>query len=158
MQSADRLATGLEITVRRGLWARLPRAALRRVAAEILSAEQLPPDAVVSLTVVGERAIQRLNRRFRDKDAPTDVLSFPLRTDGFAAPPGEPLQLGDVVLCYPIAVRQAEEYGHALDREVVYLFAHGMLHVLGYDHEREDERAVMRGKEERALDAAGLTR
>ena len=108
--------------------------------------------------MVGERAIRRLNRRFRDKDAATDVLSFPLRTEGFVLPPDEPPHLGNVVLCYPVARRQAQEYGHSEAREVAYLFAHGLLHLLGYDHEQPEEQAVMREREESALAAVDLRR
>ncbi len=151
-------ASGLEFHVRRGLGARLDRPALRRVAAGILAREGLPPDSRISLIVVGEPEIQALNRQHRGKDAPTDVLSFPLRTEDFPLPPGEPPHLGDVVLCWPVAVRQAEEYGHRLEREVAYLFAHGLLHLLGYDHEAPEEQRAMREREEAALRAVGLTR
>jgi probable rRNA maturation factor len=124
----------------------------------VLDLEGLESDARVALFVVDEPRMADLNRQFHDESGPTDVLSFPLRTEGFPLPPGEPPHLGDVVICGPVAARQAEEFGHALEREIGYLFVHGLLHLLGYDHQRSDEQAEMRAREERALAAVGLTR
>jgi probable rRNA maturation factor len=87
-------------------------------------------DAEISLSFVGARAIQTLNRRFMKKDTPTDVLSFPL---GEKAPDGK-FYLGDIVIAVPVAVRQAREKGHGLDRELRLLAIHGFLHLVGYDH------------------------
>ena len=113
---------------------------------------------VLSLHLVGDETIRALNAEHRDKDAATDVLSFPLFEPGFALPPDEPVHLGDVVVSYPRAVAQADEYGHSVEREVAYLVAHGVLHVLGYDHEEESDRLRMREKEEEALRPLGFTR
>ena len=115
-------------------------------------------DFVIGLHLVNDATIQELNATHRGKDAPTDVLSFPLESPGFVLPPGERVNLGDVVVSYPTAVAQAEEYGHPLERELAYLVAHGVLHVLGYDHEVESEQRVMRQKEEEALQPLGFTR
>jgi probable rRNA maturation factor len=157
-ESVTRRESGLEIVVHRGLGARPKRPTLRRLFSAILSQEGLQGGATLSLTLVGEAEIQRLNAQFRGRDSVTDVLSFPLQTENIPVPPGEPPHLGDVVMCYAAAVRQAEEFGHSLDREIAYLFAHGVLHVLGYDHEVPDEQADMRAREERALQAVGLRR
>lgn len=108
--------------------------------------------------LVSEETIRELNSTHRAKDAPTDVLSFPLSEGAFVVPPEEPVNLGDVVVSYPRAVAQAEEYGHSVERELAYLVAHGVLHVLGYDHEVEAEQRVMRQKEEEALQPLGFTR
>jgi probable rRNA maturation factor len=113
---------------------------------------------VVSLHLVDEATIRELNAAHRAKDVATDVLSFPLQSSDFVVPTDVPAHLGDVVVSYPRAVAQAEEYGHSVDREVAYLVAHGVLHVLGYDHEVEAERSVMRAKEEEALQPLGFTR
>jgi probable rRNA maturation factor len=113
---------------------------------------------VISLHLVGDATIQSLNAQHRSKDAATDVLSFPLYEPGFVLPPGEPAHLGDVVVSFPRAVSQAEEYGHSVEREVAYLVAHGVLHVLGYDHEEDAERLRMRQKEEEALRPLGFIR
>ena len=123
-------------------------------------ARELPgvTDYVVSLHLVGDASIRALNAEHRQKDSATDVLSFPLHAPGFVLPPGAPVHLGDVVVSYPRAVEQAAEYGHSVEREVAYLVAHGVLHVLGYDHEEEAERLIMRQKEEEALRPLGFTR
>ena len=126
-------------------------------------------EVVVGVTLVEPDRIQEINRAFRKVDSVTDVLSFPM-IDGMLAqaapaallgcvdPETGALELGDLVLCPARAAEQAQEYGHSLRREMGYLCAHGMLHLLGYDHEDEDERAVMRQKEEQALAALSLTR
>ena len=95
-----------------------------------LAARYRQKDPEVSLSFVGERAIQTLNRRFMKKNRPTDVLSFPL---GEKAPDGK-FYLGDIVIAVPVAFRQAREKGHSLDRELRLLAIHGFLHLLGYDH------------------------
>jgi probable rRNA maturation factor len=112
----------------------------------------------LALHLVDNDTIRALNAEHRAIDAVTDVLSFGLMSHEFVLPPGEPLHLGDVVVCYPRTVEQAEEYGHSIERELAYLVAHGVLHVLGYDHEEEGERLRMRQKEEEALEPLGFTR
>jgi probable rRNA maturation factor len=122
---------------------------------------------------VSDETIQALNAEHRNLDRPTDVLSFPLisaplqhsafedsvhGSERFVIPPGEPTALGDVVLSYPRAVAQADEYGHSVEREVAYLVAHGVLHILGYDHEDSDDQQLMRQREEAALEPLGFTR
>ncbi len=87
-------------------------------------------DPEVSLAFVGERAIRTLNRKFMKKDRPTDVLSFPLGEKG----PDGKFYLGDIVIAVPVAVRQARQKGHGLDRELRLLAIHGFLHLLGFDH------------------------
>jgi probable rRNA maturation factor len=110
------------------------------------------------LHLVSDTAIRALNAAHRGKDSATDVLSFPLHGPEFVLPPGEPVALGDVVVSYPRALAQAEEYGHSVERELAYLVAHGVLHVLGFDHEAEDEQREMRRREEDALQPLGFTR
>lgn len=118
--------------------------------------------AALSVHLVDDDEMARLNGRHRGIDRPTDVLSFSLvdpHVGGpFVLPPGEARELGDVVISYPRAVSQAAEYGHSVERELAYLMVHGLLHVLGYDHEVESERLDMRAREEAALAQVGLTR
>jgi probable rRNA maturation factor len=116
------------------------------------------PESAISVHLVGDTTIQRLNAEHRHIDAVTDVLSFPLAEPGFVLPADEPVNLGDVVISHPRAVAQAHDYGHSVAREVAYLVAHGVLHILGYDHEEEVERERMRQKEEEALQPLGFTR
>jgi probable rRNA maturation factor len=148
----------VELSVENGIAARWDEDRVTALVSAII-ARELPaePQWVISLHLVGDETIRALNAEHRGLDAPTDVLSFPLGSE-FTLPPGEPVHLGDVVVSYTRAVAQADEYGHSVEREVAYLVAHGVLHVLGYDHERDAERAVMREKEEEALRPLGFTR
>jgi probable rRNA maturation factor len=118
-------------------------------------------DFVIALHLVDDEAIRALNAQHRSKNVATDVLSFPLHdpaADGFVLPPGEPVNLGDVVVSLPRARDQARQFGHSLEREIGYLVAHGVLHVLGFDHEDAAERQRMRQYEEEALLPLGLVR
>ncbi len=114
----------------------------------------------VSVSIVDDAEIQALNKEYRHIDRPTDVLSFAL-DEGEDEPellgaPGEHL-LGDIVLSAETARREGDEFGHVLERELIYLAVHGLLHLLGYDHLREEEKRIMRAKEEEALRAVGLS-
>ena len=108
----------------------------------------------VDITIVTDDEIHALNRDYRNVDRATDVLSFALDEDG-----GEPELvggpevhlLGDIIISAETAARQAEEFGHGLEREIVYLAVHGLLHLLGYDHMQEEDKVIMRAKEEEAL-------
>ncbi|MGI9145171.1 MAG: rRNA maturation RNase YbeY [Chloroflexota bacterium] len=118
-------------------------------------------DYAISLHLVGEATIRQLNAEYRGVDAHTDVLSFPLHDPSgmrFVLPPSQPANLGDVVVSQPAAAAQAHDFGHSLDREIGYLVAHGVLHVLGYDHEAVEDGRRMREREEEALRPLGLTR
>ncbi|MDQ7006914.1 MAG: rRNA maturation RNase YbeY [Acidobacteriota bacterium] len=89
----------------------------------------------LALRIVDGEAMRRLNHRFRRRDSPTDVLSFP---GGEPLEPGAPPHLGDVAICLDVARRQAVRRRHSLERELALLALHGLLHVLGYDHETDD--------------------
>jgi len=113
----------------------------------------------VSVTFVDDGMIQMLNRDYRGIDAPTDVLSFPQDDDGgFEAVPGMPRMLGDIIISLQRARDQAAEYGHDVNREVMYLAVHGFLHLLGYDHDSPEEQKRMREQEERILRELDLGR
>lgn len=113
----------------------------------------------LSVTFVGLDEIHELNREYRGVDRPTDVLSFPQFEDLEEEIPevGE-ICLGDVVICREKAEEQAEEFGHSFERELIYLFTHSVLHLLGYDHMEEDEKKVMRQREEEIMEQIGLMR
>lgn len=127
-----------------------------------LLAENVSGDVEVSIVLVDDEYIQNLNKNYRSIDAPTDVLSFAMRESvdesDISFECDEEELLGDVVISLERARSQAEEYGHSIEREVGFLVTHGILHLLGYDHETESERAVMRNKEEKILESIGLTR
>jgi len=109
----------------------------------------------VSISFVTEDEIQGLNRDYRGVDSATDVLSFPVGNE-FAV--GAKRPLGDIVICIAIARRQAEEYGHSLERELAFLVTHGMLHLLGLDHETPEDEATMRATQTKILTTLGITR
>ena len=120
----------------------------------------IEPHTEVSLVLADDEYIRVLNRQYRDKDCSTDVLSFalnegeePLMVDG-----PEEVLLGDIIISLETATRQAEEYGHSLERELAYLTVHGILHLLGYDHMTEDDKKEMRQEEEYVLSFLGITR
>jgi probable rRNA maturation factor len=106
-------------------------------------------NAQLSVLFVGDRAMRTLNRRYRGIDRPTDVLSFSLREGEFASI--QPDVLGDIVIGVPVAARQAAAAGHPLAREIDLLLIHGLLHLLGYDHERGGKDAAVMRKKEAAL-------
>lgn len=137
------------------------RLLVRKCCAAVLSWEKFPGDAEVSVSFVDNSEIRRLNKQFRSKDRATDVLSFPLGSDGvydINRETGASL-LGDVVISMETAVRQAAAYGHSLEREVGFLTVHSMLHLLGYDHETSPlDAAKMREKEEAILGELGISR
>jgi len=124
---------------------------------EVLKEEGRGEEVEVSLVFVDDDYIHGLNTQYRGVDAPTDVLSFAMQEgEPMPGPDDENTILGDVVLSLQAAERQAGEYGHSFRREAAYLTVHGVLHLIGYDHQSEDERAIMRRKEERVLSLLGL--
>ncbi|MGM0409488.1 MAG: rRNA maturation RNase YbeY [Bacillota bacterium] len=104
--------------------------------------------AIVSLALVDNDKIKELNKKYRKKNESTDVLSFPMDEDIW----------GDIIISTDKVLEQAEEYGHSIDRELSYLFTHGVLHLLGYNHKSTSTKEVMRSKEEKILKKVGLER
>ena len=137
------------IKIEAGFRDRLDRAALRRLAVRVLKAEGVAPPAEVGLVVTGDETVRDLNRRYRGLDEPTDVLSFGHEPAGepFVTPPDGVRRLGEVVLSYPTAERQAQEAGHSVQEEAAHLVTHGLLHLLGYDHEDPEDERRMRARE-----------
>lgn len=127
-------------------------------------------DGEVTLTFVDDEAIHALNRDYRGIDRPTDVLSFAMQDEGTeeldiifevdSEDEADPISgmLGDIIISAERAVQQSEDYGHSLEREIGFLFVHGFLHLIGYDHQDEESEAVMTAKQEAVLQKAGLTR
>ena len=113
----------------------------------------------ISVTFVDLDEIHELNKQYRGVDKPTDVLSFPQFDDlEEEIPEVCEICLGDVVICEQKAREQAEEFGHSFERELVYLFTHSVLHLLGYDHMEDDEKKAMREREEEIMKQIGLMR
>ena len=135
------------------------RMLVRRTCNAVLRMEEFEGSAEISVTFVDNDQIKVLNGEYRDKDSATDVLSFPMGENGeydVNHATGAKI-LGDIVISVPKAMDQADRYGHSLEREIGYLTAHSMLHLLGYDHENGGlERVRMREKEELVMAQLGL--
>lgn len=154
----SRSAHRIEVQVARPFRSALRALWLRRVARHVLVAEGADPTEL-GVVITDDATVRELNRRYLDVDEPTDVLSFGLgeKDDApFALPPGEAPSLGEVIISYPTAVRQAEEQGHSVEAEVAHLLVHGVLHLLDYDHMEAEEERVMRRREDEILAALGL--
>ena len=131
------------------------RMLIRRCCHAVLRMEKFEDSAEISVTFVDNEQIRELNAQYRGKDTATDVLSFPMGDD-INRDTGAKI-LGDIVLSMEMAMEQAKRYGHSLEREIGYLTAHSMLHLLGYDHENGGmERVRMREKEEYVMTQLGL--
>lgn len=136
--------------------------ALRTEFSEFAEADP-PEEPEIGVTIVDDAEILELNREYREKDSVTDVLSFPQfeghddLLEDLLDDETETL-IGDVVICHEQAARQAQEYGTGMTREMLYLFVHSVMHLFGYDHMEEDEKAVMRAREEEVLSAIGVVR
>lgn len=129
---------------------------IEKVVSEALKEKEFPGEPEVSLVLVDDERMAELNRRYRGVDGPTDVLSFPM-LDGEESPsPEEELLLGDIVISAPRALAQAEMYGHSLERELAFLTVHGVLHLLGYDHQTPEDEARMRQRQREILERVGL--
>lgn len=113
---------------------------------------KLADDLQISVTFVRSRTMHTINRDYRGIDRPTDVISFAVQDEGFILPE-EMKDLGDLFINVDYARRQARAYGHSYERETGFLFTHGLLHCLGYDHMTEEEEAEMFALQERILDS-----
>jgi len=127
--------------------------AFTRLASFVLEREDAPVAVELSIAIVSLAEMTELNGRFRQKDGPTDVLSFPCDDPCAVVEPGEPVALGDVVIAPEVAERQAAEYGHTVEDELNLLLVHGVLHLLGYDHIEDDDAGVMQAREVALLTA-----
>lgn len=147
---------------------------IKDVVIAALDYEECPYEAQVSVILTDNTAIAQMNEEFRGIASPTDVLSFPLvdyeeagtfdwleeeSADGeYFDPDSGELVLGDIVISVEKVLEQAEKYGHSPKRELAFLVAHSMLHLMGYDHMEEEERLVMEKKQEEILQNLGITR
>jgi probable rRNA maturation factor len=133
---------------------------LQGIVENSLLAENMPPHLEISLVVTGQERMQELNREYRGLDQPTDVLSFSMseslkgEPEAFIGPPDGLLHLGEIIVSYPQAVIQAQEHGHSIKNEMAILIVHGVLHILGYDHEKPEKELAMSAREKEIL--AGL--
>ena len=133
---------------------------IENVISEALRYEGVNDNTEVSVTIVDNEEIRKINNKFRNIDRATDVLSFPLIDfDNESLPEdGSKIYLGDIIISIERAKEQAKEYGHSLDREIGFLTAHSMLHLLGYDHMVPEEEKEMFAQQEEILNNLGLRR
>lgn len=125
---------------------------------EVLDYEGYGDDYDISISFVDNKEIHELNKQFRGVDRATDVLSFPMLSDEFEDVEYEEMSLGDIVVSLERALEQSIEYGHSFEREVCFLVCHSMFHLLGYDHDTEENTREMREKEEAVLTKLNITR
>lgn len=142
---------------RSGCGARLDISTIRKAAGAVLREERVPVPCEISVFITGDAEMRELNREHREVDATTDVLSFPQQhlKPGRFTPSAEDmtandgtLPLGDIIISGDRVEAQAAEIGHSLRRETAYLVIHSVLHLLGYDHEDAEGKALMRAREE----------
>jgi probable rRNA maturation factor len=134
--------------------AAVDQAAIETLVRRVLEVETLPaPDVELAIVVGGDAQIQALNRQYRNIDAPTDVLSFAMLDDApsLVSSPEAPLYLGDVIISYPRVLAQAAEAGHSAQEELGLLTVHGVLHLLGYDHDSVERKATMWARQDAIL-------
>jgi probable rRNA maturation factor len=130
---------------------------MQGIVSTTLSTEDLPPNIEISLVITGQERIQELNKEYRGIDSPTDVLSFSMSEQkeeeptAFIGPPDGLVHLGEVIISYPQAQIQAKERGHSLNREMATLIIHGVLHILGFDHEKPEMEPRMTAREKEIL-------
>jgi probable rRNA maturation factor len=130
---------------------------VKKITRQVLRDEGVPSPYEVSLVFTDSDTVQRLNRDYRDVDEPTDVLAFYMfpqkgTVSSFALPPDGVTRLGEVIISYPQTVAQAKEQGHPLETELALLIIHGILHLLGYDHEEPEAEHKMRRRERELLE------
>jgi probable rRNA maturation factor len=145
---------------------------ITKVVEKALDMEQCPYEVELNVILTDNEEIREINQTYRNIDAPTDVLSFPMigyeipgdfdgleeqEEDYFNPETGE-LLLGDIIISVEKVIVQAEEYGHTNERELAFLTAHSMMHLFGYDHMEEDERVIMEEKQKKVLDELQIYR
>ncbi len=148
----------INVLVDEGLEECLEASWLESVAEKVLAAESVDSKAELGLVIVGQEKIRQLNLSYLGKDEPTDVLAFSMLPEQprgdlapFVAPPDGIKHLGEVIISYPQAVIQAEEHQHSVKREIAILIIHGVLHLLGYEHDKPELEHQMRDKEAEIL-------
>ncbi len=138
---------------------------IERAAQAVMEYEECDENFEISVSFVEDEEMQLLNSQYRGIDSTTDVLSFPIMDFDDSEPVGsvedfidEELVLGDIVISTSRAAEQAVEYGHSIERELTFLMVHGMLHLMGEDHDTPEKEAVMFGKQDEILEKLGIKR
>jgi probable rRNA maturation factor len=142
----------INVIVEKGFGRQVKADWLAVIAETVLDTENADPNTEADILITGQEQIEDLNRRYLQADHATDVLSFPMLetlpgAPAFVTPPGKTVRIGEVVISYPQAVIQAEEHGHPVKREIAILLIHGILHLLGHDHDITARKKKMRQRE-----------
>jgi len=147
----------VHVHLTRGSRGVITAAELRRIARSVLDAEDVAPAVEVEVVLADEATVRDLNRLYRGRDEPADVLSFAaMEGEAFLRAPDEAPSLGEVVICLPLAQSQASDAGRAIAGELAHLLTHGLLHLLGYDHEEEEAESLrMKAREDELLGSLG---
>ena len=151
----------INVLVDEELKERLETGWLRGVAEQVLTALDVGSDVELGLFIATGERVRQLNRDYLGRDELTDVLAFSAREEvggslpSFVPPPDGVLHLGEVIISYPQAVLQAEEYKHSVKREILILIIHGVLHLLGYEHDTPELELKMRAREEEVMSHIG---
>ena len=140
----------INVLIDEGLGGCLEESWLQSVAEQVLVAQEADASVEMGLVIATQERVRQLNKSYRGKDEPTDVLAFSAMEEigadfpPFVQPPDGVLHLGEVIISYPQAVAQAEEHQHSIKREIAILIIHGILHLLGYEHNKPElERQMM---------------
>ena len=147
----------IDVLIDEGIAATFEEGWLRMIAEQALATQNAGPGVELGLFITSQERVQQLNRDYRDRDEPTDVLSFSAVEESgddfppFIPPPDGVRHLGEVIISYPQAVIQAGEHRHPVEREIAILVIHGVLHLLGYDHEAPEPERQMRALETEIL-------
>ncbi len=150
----------INVLIDEGLEERFAESWLQSVAEQVLIAEGVSSAAELSLVIASQERVQELNRTYRGRDEPTDVLAFAMLpaeekpevdSPSFVTPPDGVLHLGEVIISYPQAVVQAGEHQHSVEKEITILLIHGVLHLLGYEHDKPEPGSDMRAREAEIL-------
>jgi len=147
----------INISIDKGFVGCPSRRWLENVVRQVLEAQGAGAEVEMGLLIATGERVRELNRDYLGEDTPTDVLAFSAMEEKeadqspFIHPPDGLLHLGEVIIAYPQAVLQAEEHGHPLKKELAVLLIHGMLHLLGYDHDQPDSARRMRAREAELL-------
>lgn len=132
----------------------LDRKKVRAAAQKVASKVNLNVEAEITVSIIGDRKMKQLNHRFRGKDSTTNVLSFTANEaagSGFKTPETDVLYIGDVVISYPVAMQEAIRDNEIIDYRVAFLVVHGLLHLFGYDHEKDLEAKEMEDIEDKVM-------
>jgi len=156
---------GIDVHIEQRFKVSLKESWFKKIVKKALDTEGIAPPVEIGVVITDSETVQQLNKAYRGKDEPTDVLAFTMLPSTeqedelpFATPPDGIRHLGEVVISYPQAAQQAKEQRHGVEQELALLTIHGVLHLLGYDHDQAEGRQRMEAKEKEILQRLSFTR